>query len=406
MMKSSVGERSTCRSDGLPMTDRQPGGEEKVRMAFDLTAEQRKAMAELRDRVSAAFGTVTDARDRGNWRTAGELGLLGLCIPQEYGGSGLGALDTALALEAFGTGCPDTGFAFAVSAHLLACTLPIASFGNEQTRNEFLHDLCTGNAVAANAMTEEEAGSDSSALTTRAEPTEIGYRLSGEKSFASNAPVADVLVTYAVSDPRAGFLGVSAFAVPTCLTGVSRSEPFTKMGLSSCPAGSVAFDAVELACRYTLGEPGQGAAIFQHSMLWERSCLFAIYLGMMRRQLDATVRHTGRRRQFGQRLSEFQAVSHRVVDMVQRLEAARLLLYRACSLIDAGRPAEFAAAQSKLAVSEAAVANSLDAVQLLGGRGYLSGSGVEQQLRDSVPATLFSGTSEIQRELIAQGVGL
>ncbi|HEX8092699.1 acyl-CoA dehydrogenase family protein [Jatrophihabitans sp.] len=375
-------------------------------MAFDLTAEQRNGMAELGERIGARFGEVTDAGDRANWRAAGELGLLGLCIPQEHGGSGLGALDTALALEAFGAACPDTGFAFAACAHLLACTLPIATFGNDQLRKEMLPDLCSGRAIAANAMTEEGAGSDSSALDTRAELGEGGYRLTGEKSFASNAPVADVVVTYAVTDPAAGFLGVSAFAVPTALAGVSRGEPFVKMGLTSCSAGTVSFDAVELAAHHTLGEPGQGAAIFQHSMLWERGCLFAIYLGMMRRQLEATVRHTSERRQFGKRLADFQAVSHRVVDMVQRLDSARLLLYRACSLIDSGRPAEYAVAQSKLAVSEAAVANSIDAVQLFGGRGYLHSGGVEQQLRDSIPATLFSGTSEIQRELIAQGVGL
>ncbi|MDQ2957169.1 MAG: acyl-CoA dehydrogenase family protein [Actinomycetota bacterium] len=375
-------------------------------MSFELTAEQRSRMAELRKRVAASFPHTADGRDRAHWRTAGELGLLGLCLPPEYGGGGLGALDTAVALEAFGAGCADTGFAFAVCAHLLACAVPIALFGSEQTRKEFLDDLITGSAIAANAMTEPEAGSDSSALVARAEPTESGFRLSGEKSFASNAPVSDVLVTYAITDPRAGFLGVSAFAVPTRLAGVRLSEPFTKMGLSSCAAGSVSFDSVELADSYLLGEPGQGAAIFQHSMLWERSCLFAIYLGMMTRQLEATIAQVRERKQFGQRLSEYQAVSHRVVGMVQRLDSARLMLYRACSLIDAGQPAERAVAQSKLAVSEAAVANSIDAVQLFGGRGYLHDYGVEQQLRDSVPATLFSGTSEIQRELIAQGVGL
>ncbi|HTZ45890.1 MAG TPA: acyl-CoA dehydrogenase family protein [Jatrophihabitans sp.] len=375
-------------------------------MTFDLTPEQRHRMAELQERVAAELGGIADGRDRANWLRAGRLGLLGLCIPQEYGGAGLGALDTALALEAFGTACPDTGFAFAVAAHLLACSVPIAEFGSDQARKELLPDLVSGAAVAANAMTEEEAGSDSSALAARAEPTEAGFRLTGHKSFASNAPVSDVLVTYAITDPTAGYLGLSAFAVPTGLAGVRLGEPFEKMGLGSCAAGTVGFDGVELPAHYVLGQAGQGAAIFQHSMLWERSCLFAVYLGLMTRQLTETVAHVRGRRQFGQRLSKFQAVSHRVVDMAQRLEQARLMLYRACALIDAGASAERAVAQSKLAVSEAAIANSLDAVQLFGGRGYLAEHGIERQLRDAVPAALFSGTSEVQRELIAQAVGL
>lgn len=375
-------------------------------MAFGITGEQRAKAKSLEHQVGEAFTGVVDATDRKNWLLAGELGLLGLCLPTDYGGGGLGAFDTALALEAFGAGCPDTGFAFAACAHLLACALPVAEYGTPELRNRYLADLCSGRAIAANAMTEEGAGSDVSALGARAQVSPDGFLLSGTKSFASNAPVADLLVTYAVTDERAGYLGVSGFALPSTLAGISRSEPFDKLGLSSCAAGSVNFDAVELSGWHTLGSPGQGSAIFQHSMLWERGCLFAIYLGMMARQLDATIRQVRSRKQFGQRISEFQAVSHRVVDMVQRLDSARLMLYRACWLIDSGEPAAAAVAQSKLAVSEAAVANSIDAIQLFGGRGYLTETGIEQHLRDSVGSTLFSGTSEIQRELIAQGVGL
>jgi clorobiocin biosynthesis protein CloN3 len=232
------------------------------------------------------------------------------------------------------------------------------------------------------------------------------YVLDGEKSFASNAPVADVLVTYAVTDPEAGYFGVSAFAVPADLPGIELGAPLAKMGLDGCLAGRVRFSGCRVPASHRLGDEGQGSAIFQHSMDWERAVLGALYLGVMRRQLDQCVGHAQSRRQFGSAIGRFQAVSHRIVTMRQRLEGARLLLYRACWLLDHGRDRTGAVALAKLAVSEAAVANGLDAIQVFGGRGYLSEDGIERQLRDAIPATVFSGTSEIQRELVAREEGL
>jgi clorobiocin biosynthesis protein CloN3 len=168
----------------------------------------------------------------------------------------------------------------------------------------------------------------------------------------------------------------------------------------------VRFDRCVVPERFRLGAEGSGAIIFQRSMAWERSCLFAIYLGLMERQVGECVRHATARRQFGRKIAEFQAVSHRIARMRQRLESARLLLYRACWLLDRGREDVSAIAMAKASVSEAAVANSLDAVQLYGASGYLASTGIEQQLRDCVPATIFSGTTEIQLELIAREAGL
>lgn len=380
-------------------------------MRFDLTDAQRRLQDETYAAVRAEFGDGT-GRDqdrhftRAEWRAAGRIGLTGLCIPREYGGGGLGALDTALALEAFGRACDDMGLVFAVSAHLLACAVPIRDHATDEVRAELLPGLASGELVATNAMTEQEAGSDVSRISVTAQPRDGEYVLDGEKSFASNAPASDVIVTYAVTNPRAGFLGISAFVVPSDLPGVDLGDPFEKMGLSSCPAGPVRFSGCHVPGRYLLGAPGRGAAIFQDSMAWERACLFAGYLGLMERQLERCVGHAAKRKQFGRRLSAFQAVSHRIADMIHRLESSRLLLYRACWLMDDGRDAAQAIAVAKLGVSEAAVANSLDAVQLFGGRGYLRAEGIEADLRDAVPSTLFSGTSEIQRELIARGAGL
>jgi clorobiocin biosynthesis protein CloN3 len=376
---------------------------------FDLSESQRKRHEALVSEVDAAFGDLPPATapfTRQRWQDAARLGLTGLCLPTEYGGGGLGAFDTALSLEAFGRACPDTGFVFSVAAHLLACAVPVRDFAAPEVRGTLLTGLANGDLIAANAMTEDEAGSDIGKLAVTATRTADGYVLNGEKSFASNAPVADVFVTYAVTNPDAGFLGLSAFVVPASASGVTPGPVFDKMGLVGCPGGRVAFRDSPVAGSYLLGREGQGSAIFQHSMGWERGCLFGLYVGLMERQLGQCVERVGGRQQFGHRLSEYQAVSHRIAGMKQRLEAARLLLYRACWLIDEQRDHTGAVALSKIAVSEAAIANSLDAVQIFGGAGYLRSEGIEQQLRDTVPAALFSGTNEIQRELVARDLGL
>jgi len=376
-------------------------------MDFDLTTEQRKrydallASARLTstERATPEFTTA-------QWRAAADLGMTGLCLPAEHGGQGLGVLDTALGLEAFARGCPDTGLAFAIAAHLLACAIPIRDFGAAPVRDRLLTGMASGRLIAANAMTEEDAGSDVGRLSVTASPSGDSYLLDGEKSFASNAPAADVLVTYAVSDPDAAFLGISAFAVPRDAPGLEVGPPFGKMGLEGCPAGRVRFDRCVVPAGCRLGAEGGGSAIFQHSMSWERACLPAIYLGMMETQLDRCVTHARRRRQFDRPIGDYQAVSHRIATMRLRLEGARLLLYRGCWLADRGEHDVTATALGKVAVSEAAVANSLDAIQIFGGRGYLTATGIEQNLRDSVAARIFSGTNEIQRELVAREAGL
>jgi alkylation response protein AidB-like acyl-CoA dehydrogenase len=380
-------------------------------MYLDWEPAQQKDYDEMLADVREAFGdtapgTSGEPFTRAAWRRCGQLGLLGLCLPADTGGRGLGALDTAHLMEAFGRGCPDTGLVFAANAHLFACGVPIATFGTAETRRRLLPGLCSGELVAANAMTERDAGSDVSALRARAVRDGDGWVLDGEKSWASNAPAADVIVTYAVTDPAAGFLGTTAFVVDRHTPGVLVDGPFAKMGLSSCPAGTVRFDGCRVPADAVLGAEGQGGAVFQHSMGWERACLFAGYVGLMDRLLERCVEHTRSRRQFGRRLADFQAVSHRLADMSVRLEGARLLLYRACFRMDQGSAEPGDAAMSKLAISEAAVRAAVEAIQVFGARGYLVADGVEAALRDAVPATLFSGTSEIQRELIAKGLGL
>lgn len=375
-------------------------------MDFKISKAQRERYEQIISAVHEKLsGNADPGSVRSRWTAAAQIGLTGLCLPAECGGQDLGALDTALCLEAFGRACPDTGLVFGVAAHLLACGVPIRDFGAEPARAQLLGRLAAGEDIAANAITETEAGSDIGHLRMTARKEGDSYVLDGEKSFVSNGPVADVIVTYGISDPAAGHMGISAFAVPAQLAGITRGGPFQKMGLHGCQAGWVRFQGCRVPERYRLGEEGQGSAIFQHSMMWERACLFGTYVGLMDRQLELCVERAKKRRQFGRSIGQFQAVSHRIARMRQRLEGARLLLYRACWSIDEGCADEMTVGLAKAAVSEASVANSLDSVQIFGADGYLHG-GAEQQLRDCVPSTIFSGTTEIQYELAAMEMGL
>ncbi|GAA1403723.1 acyl-CoA dehydrogenase family protein [Kitasatospora putterlickiae] len=377
-------------------------------MDFDLTAEQRRRTEHLRH----AAGRLPrpkpgEAAGKDIWQAAGESGITALCLPEDCGGGGLGALDTALGLEAFCAGGADTGLAFAIAAHLLACGTALAEHAREPVRADLLRAMGSGTAIAANAMTEDEAGSDVSRLATTAVPDGDSYVLNGVKSFVSNGPLADVFITYAVTSPTAGYLGLSAFAVPAGSPGLRVGPALAKVGLEGCAAARVEFSECRVPRGHLLGSEGQGSAVFHGSMTWERACLPAIFLGAMEAQLRRCVTHARERRQFGRRIGDFQAVSHRLATMKQRLESSRLLVYRACWQVDRGRPdAGEAAALAKVAVTEAAVENAIDAVRLFGARGYLADNGTGGQLKDAVPMHIFSGTTDIQREIIAGGMGL
>lgn len=378
-------------------------------MDFGWTVEQQRRHDEILETARTALGpetASTTAEFRAKWQEIGKLGLLGACLPVAHGGAGHGALDTARSYEALGEACTDTGVVFAASAHLFACGVPIAEFGSEALTSRWLPGMCAGEYIAGNAMTEAGAGSDVSRLATTATPVDGGYLLNGEKSFVSNGPVAHLFVTYATTDPAAGHLGQTAFVVAADTPGVRVGPPFDKLGLRSTPASTVTFTDCFVPTEAVLGTEGMGATIFQHSMGWERACLFAGYVGMMARLVDRVTQHARKRKQFGSSIGRFQAVSHRVVEMHMRLETARLLLYRACWEMDRGKPARLEVALSKLAASEGALASATDAVRIFGAEGFLTDAGVEAELRNAVPSVLFSGTSEIQRELAARELGL
>lgn len=343
---------------------------------------------------------------RAAWDQLGAMGVLGLSVPERWGGSGLDALTTARVIEGLGRGCTDAGLVFSASAHLFAALMPIVEHGSDALRDALVPDLASGRKIAANAITEAEAGSDAFALRTRATRDGDHYVLDGVKSYVTNGPVADVFLTYATTDPSKGWMGVAAFAVDRESAGLTVGEPFAKLGLRSSPISSVYFDQVRVPADRLVGREAFGAGIFTASMQWERACLFAAWVGQMERQLEQVIAHVKGRKQFGKPLGKQQAVAHRVADMKLRLEAARLLLYRACWERDQGKPAILEVSLAKLAISEAAIQSALDAIQLHGGLGYVDEGGIEVALRDAIPTTIFSGTSEVQRDLVARRLGL
>jgi alkylation response protein AidB-like acyl-CoA dehydrogenase len=380
-------------------------------MHFGWSTEQARLYEQLW-KGAQALPTASDdtstapGLNREVWRRCGALGLLGLPVPASYGGQGADALTTAYAIEAAGRGCEDMGLIFSVCAHLFACVMPILTHAGEEVRDRMLPLLCSGKWRGANAITELEAGSDVFSLSTRADRDGDEYVLSGTKAYVTNGPDADVFLVYATVDPALGFLGVTAFLVERGTPGLEPTAEFNKVGLRSAAASGLVLKQCRVPARNRLGEEGEGGQVFQQSMRWERACLFAAYVGAMERQLERTIRFAKERRQFGRPIGKNQAVSHRIVNMRLRLEAARLLLYQACWKMDQGEEATLDGCLSKLAISEGAVQSGLDAVQLHGAIGIDTDRGIERMLRDALPSTIFSGSSEILRDIIARELGL
>ena len=255
-------------------------------------------------------------------------------------------------------------------------------------------------------MTEEESGSNAFQLATTATPTEGGYLLNGKKVYIGLGPVADIILTFASTNLKNGRWGISTFIVDAKTDGVRLSAPQSKMGLRTAPLGEIEFKDAFVPADTLLGREGAGASIFNSSMDYERSFIFASHVGSMARQLDNTIAFVKSRKVGGQPISQHQSVSNRIADMKVRLETARLFLQNAASLIDQGKQIPLEAAMAKLVISELFVENSLAAIRLHGGQGYMTDSGIERDLRDAIGGVIYSGTSDIQRNLIAAILGL
>lgn len=382
-------------------------------MDFDLSDDQKELRQTIRTFAREELNEGLEARDQDGtfprecWMKCAEFGLLGLPIPTEYGGQGHDLLTTSIAMEALGWGCRDNGLVFSLNAQMWAVQMPLLHYGSDAQKREWLPKLVAGTAIGAHAITEPGAGSDVFSLTAKAEPISGGYRLNGVKTFSTNAPIADVALMFAYVDRGDGQAkALSAFVVPRGTSGVTFSKPIEKMGLRTSPMGDISFDDCEVPVSARLGPIGAGMKIFNSAMEWERASIFAGHLGAMERLIDDCVSYSKKRRQFARPIAKFPAIADKIVDMKVALEAGRYLLYRVGWLTDRGRSAVMEAAMAKLFVSEAHKQAALDALQIYGGYGYMKEYPIERELRDALSGTLYSGTSEMQRKIIARVLGL
>lgn len=377
-----------------------------------LTQEQRRLHDEAARFARTELAEDVQGRDQREefWREGylrcARFGVAGLPLPVDVGGQGRDLVSTVAVMEGLGYGCPDTGLVFALNASLWTVSMPILLFGTDAQKARFLPGLCSGGLIGSNAASEPEAGSDIFSMQTRAERRGEGWVLNGRKTWITAGSVADVILCFATTDPSKGALGITAFVLPKETAGFRVARAIPKLGMRTAPMGELVFEDCHLPAESLLGREGRGARIFNTALEWERGLILAATLGTMRRQLERCLDHARTRKQFGKPIGKFQSVANRIVDMKLRLETCRPLVYQFARLKDQGKDAPLEAAMAKLHVSECFVQNSLDAIRIFGAAGYVTESGLDRDLRDSVGGLIFSGTNDIQKLIIAQQLRL
>ncbi len=366
------------------------------------TAEHQAARAFGHSIPAALSGDGAERESfQGIWRRAAAFGLFDLLIPQ-------GRLDgqRALAtLEGLGEGCQNGGFLLALGAHCFGVGAPLARFGAD-THQPHLSALRDGSKVAAFAATEPDAGSDVMSMTTSFRPDGDGYVLHGTKCFVTNVQEADLFLVLATSDPRLHSRGVSAFLVTRDASGLQVGPNEPHLGLDGCSIGSLFLDHAVVPNSALLGRVGGGAAVFQHAMLWERSLIFVAHVGVLRRQLTACLARAKERHQFRRPIGANQYVAGRIVDLLGRYVTSHLLVKDTVTALAMGTLTPGQASLAKLWVSEALLASSLDTIRVHGGAGFLHGSPVGPDVYASLGSVIYSGTSDLQKVIIASELGL
>ena len=375
-------------------------------MDFSLTDEQREIQALAREFAQAEIEPKAAAWDRDHHFPAelygklGELGLMGVCVPERYGGVGADFLSYILVLEELSRA--DAGVGVTVAVHTSACTLPILAFGTEEQRERFVPPLARGEKLGAFALTESGSGSDAGAMRTTATPDGDGWRISGTKQFISTAEQAGTFIFFARSDAESrGPGGISAFLLDREHVEVTRNEE--KLGLNSSSTGELRIDT-RIDGDRLLHEERKGFAVAMRTLDGGRIGIAAQALGIAQAAYDVARAYALERRAFGKRIADHQAIQWKLADMSTEIDAARLLTYRAAWLKEQGEPHTEAGAKAKLYASEMARRQTAEAIQVLGGYGYTKEFPVERYYRDAKVTEIYEGTSEIQRIVIARSI--
>jgi isovaleryl-CoA dehydrogenase len=334
------------------------------------------------------------------WPKLGDLGLHGITVEEEYGGSGLGYLEHCIAVEEISRASAAVGLSY--GAHSNLCVNQLRRNGNEAQKRKYLPRLISGEHVGALAMSEPSAGSDVVSMATRAEKKGDRYVLNGSKMWITNGPIAETLVVYAKTDPAAGPRGITAFIIEKGMKGFSTAQKLDKLGMRGSDTGELVFENCEVPEENVLGEVGRGVNVLMSGLDYERSVLAAGPLGIMQACLDVVMPYVHERKQFGQPIGSFQLVQGKIADMYTTMNASRAYVYAVAKACDRGETTREDAAGAILYASEKATQCALDAIQLLGGNGYINDYPTGRLLRDAKLYEIGAGTSEIRRMLIGR----
>ncbi len=379
-------------------------------MDFDLNTEQRMWKEMVHNFVAQEVRPLAhqvDEEGQFNWQAVkkmGPIGLLGLNVPEKYGGADVDAISAVIAVEELGWGCGSTGLS--ISAHNGLGCAPLTMFGDEDVKQRFLTRVASGKGqLAALALTEPGAGSDlQGGVLTRAELQDDQWVINGTKMWCTNASIADYIVTLVRTDPAGGSHSLSLILVPTDIPGLSIGPPEKKMGLKGSPTHPVTYEDVQVPENFLFGKPGEGLQQTFQVLDWGRVSIGALSVGLAQAAFEEAARYAKERHTFGVPLSQHQAIQFMLADAATQIQAARLLVYYAAWLKDAGRSFTTEASMAKLNATEMAERVCRDAIQVLGGYGYSREYAVERIYRDTRLMTIGEGTSEIQRMVIARRV--